>query len=44
MIAPFWLTDAKWHSEHLNPIRSLAVNPLDYALSLSIGPADPMNI
>jgi len=44
MIAPFWLADAKWHSEHLNPIRSLAVNPHDYALSLSIGPADPMNI
>src|SRR5258708_39957550 len=45
MIAPFWLADAKWHSEHLNPTRSLAVNPHDYALSLlSIGPADPMNI
>jgi len=34
MIAPFWLADAKWHSEHLNPICRLAVNPHDYALSL----------
>jgi len=41
----FLVGGREMHSEHLNPIHSLAVNPHDYALSpLSIGPADPMNI